>query len=36
MMIMVARLAVALGVNLNWVFDPGQAWKLREPFWLRG
>ena len=29
-MIIVARMAVALGLNLNWVFDPVWAWKRRE------
>ena len=33
-MIVVARRAVALGLNLNWVFDPATAWKRREPIRL--
>ena len=33
-MIWIARIAVAVGFNLNWAFDPVTAWKRREPmFW---
>ena len=34
-MITLARLAIALGLNLNWVFAPMIAWKRREPPRLR-
>lgn len=33
-MIVLARLAIAYGINLNWVFDPVTTWKRREPFHL--
>ncbi len=33
-MISVARMAVALGLNLNWVFDPVWAYRCGEPLRL--
>ena len=35
-MILIAKIAVACGFNLNWTFDPLTAWKRREPMiWKR-
>ncbi len=35
MMIAIARIAVRLRINLNWLFDPVHSFRLREPFRLR-
>jgi hypothetical protein len=34
MMRLALRTAVACRVNLNWLFDPAHAWKLREPLFM--
>lgn len=30
-MMNVVRMAVTLGLNLNWIYDPVTAWRRREP-----
>lgn len=31
----IAPLARAFGINLNWIFDPWVSWQRREPFRIR-
>ena len=31
----IAPIAVRLGLNLNWIFDPVTSWRRGEPFRLR-
>ncbi|WP_273542489.1 hypothetical protein [Szabonella alba] len=30
----IAPVARALGINLNWIFDPWFPWQRRKPFWI--
>jgi hypothetical protein len=30
----IAKAARGLGINLNWIFDPVESWRRREPWWI--